>query len=280
MVLFLKFVFAQNPVAPFPYVFQQIGWIEIKWIVTIGGIFALCTNILGAMFPLPRVLYAMASDGILFKHLRKIDKRTQTPVFATIIAGFFSATMALIFDLNQLIDMMSIGTLIAYTIVSICVLILRYECDEVANNIETHSTNAQIVRQLVNASALKHPTKLSSQVTKYSIIAYSICVIFLCSLSKLVGTIDNGGIWDFLIPIAMAVVAAAMLLLVLIMNRQPLSDVALTFKVPLVPWIPCLSVLINLYLMFQLDLQTWIRFAIWGAVGKLESQCHKPLIPT
>lgn len=36
------FVF-QDPDAPFPYVFEQIGWPTIKWIVTVGAIFALCT---------------------------------------------------------------------------------------------------------------------------------------------------------------------------------------------------------------------------------------------
>jgi solute carrier family 7 (cationic amino acid transporter), member 3 len=33
----------QDPDAPFPYVFEQIGWPAIKWIVTVGAIFALCT---------------------------------------------------------------------------------------------------------------------------------------------------------------------------------------------------------------------------------------------
>lgn len=122
------------------------------WIVNIGAIFALCTSLLGAMFPLPRVLYAMASDGVVFKFLAKIHPKTQTPVIGTVISGlltgkedrrmnfninthagvviwnkndFFPAAMTLIFNLKQLIDMMSIGTLLAYTIVAISVLILR-----------------------------------------------------------------------------------------------------------------------------------------------------------
>jgi solute carrier family 7 (cationic amino acid transporter), member 3 len=41
--------YAQNPIAPFPHVFQELGMIEIKWIVTVGAIFALCTSLLGAM---------------------------------------------------------------------------------------------------------------------------------------------------------------------------------------------------------------------------------------
>ncbi len=44
-----------DPVSPFPNLFQQLGWIEIKWIVTIGAIFALCSSLFTALFALPRV---------------------------------------------------------------------------------------------------------------------------------------------------------------------------------------------------------------------------------
>lgn len=252
---------AQDPNAPFPHVFQEIGWIEIKWIVTIGAIFALCTCLLGAIFPLPRVLYAMATDGILFKGLRKINARTQTPLVATIYSGLLAATMALIFDLHQLIDMMSIGTLLAYTIVSICVLVLRYQCDETAEAVSLDATGAQVLRQLVNANSIKHANHLTTTIVKSAVVGFSVASIIMCSLLELADVTVG-------VTAAMAIVGAALLLFMLIIARQPVSDVRLTFKVPLVPWIPCLSVLINLYLMFQLDMQTWIRFGIWGAIGK------------
>lgn len=79
--------------------------------MSVGAVFALFTSLLGAMFPLPRVLYAMASDGLLYKVFKSVNERTKTPLNATIIAGTLAAVMALVFDLHQLIDMMSIGNL-------------------------------------------------------------------------------------------------------------------------------------------------------------------------
>lgn len=71
--------------------------------------FALCTNLLGSMFPLPRILYAMSSDGLLYGIFKRVNTRTKTPLNATLLAGALAAVMSMLFDLHQLIDMMSIG---------------------------------------------------------------------------------------------------------------------------------------------------------------------------
>ena len=42
-------------------------------------------------------------------------------------------------------------------------------------------------------------------------------------------------------------------------------------QVPLLPWLPIFSVFVNIYLMMQLDLSTWCRFAVWMVLGKTQT---------
>ncbi|CAF4908035.1 unnamed protein product [Pieris macdunnoughi] len=258
--------YLQDADAPFPHVFGVAGLPSVGWIVTIGAIFALCTSLLGAMFPLPRVLYAMASDGVLFRPLARIHRRTQTPLLATAFSGLLSATMAAIFNLNQLIDMMSIGTLMAYTIVAISVLILRYEEDSsiIINGLKSlPETPWSVVKQLFNLLGLKEPTMLSSTIAKCTIFIFF--VVSLAACGTMSWEVIGEGAW-----VATGALGILLLLLLLVLYRQPRRDVAhLTFTVPLVPLVPYLSVIMNVYLMVQLDYHTWVRFILWLAVGYL-----------
>ncbi|CAG9562219.1 unnamed protein product [Danaus chrysippus] len=252
--------YLQDADAPFPHVFAESGMPVIKWIVTIGAVFALCTSLLGAMFPLPRVLYAMGSDGVLFKPLAVIHKRTKTPLLATALSGLFSAVMAAIFNLNQLIDMMSIGTLLAYTIVATSVLILRYE-EEHPLTVKDKSLRVggprATILQTCNLLGLKHPTELSATIAKCTIGIFFVCMLVCCVVMQ----------WSTSVAVWSAI-GAVLLVLLIVLYRQPRADVTkLSFKVPLVPLVPYLSVCMNLYLMAQLDYQTWVRFIIWLVIG-------------
>lgn len=55
--------------------------------------FGLVASLFGAMFPLPRIIYAMAEDSLIFKFLGKVNKRFKTPVVGTLIAAFFTGTV-------------------------------------------------------------------------------------------------------------------------------------------------------------------------------------------
>ncbi|CAH0585957.1 unnamed protein product [Chrysodeixis includens] len=259
--------YLQDADAPFPHVFTEANLPVIKWIVTIGAIFALCTSLLGAMFPLPRVLYAMGSDGVLFRPLSAINQRTKTPLLATAISGLLSAIMAAMFNLNQLIDMMSIGTLLAYTIVATSVLILRYEEDtslQLQGTKPVAETPYTVAKQTFNLLDLKYPTNLSYVIAKITICVFFVVALITCALLR----------WDRA-DVALGVLGAALLVLLVVLYRQPRNSVEhLTFKVPLVPLVPYLSVCMNVYLMVQLDYQTWVRFIIWLIIGYLIYFCY------
>lgn len=109
---------------------EVFSYVKLEWayyIVTTGAIISLATGLYASMFPMPRVVYSMSTDGLLFQFLSYLTPKLNTPLWASLLTGLLAGILVLLFDLNQLIDMMSIGTLIAYSLVSACCLSLRYK---------------------------------------------------------------------------------------------------------------------------------------------------------
>ncbi|VEL07620.1 unnamed protein product [Protopolystoma xenopodis] len=51
---------------PIAEAFDKIGLVWVKWVIGLGGVFGLSASLLGSLFPLPRILFAMAKDGLVF----------------------------------------------------------------------------------------------------------------------------------------------------------------------------------------------------------------------
>lgn len=110
-----------------------------KSIAALGALSSLAVAMFGSMFPLPRVAAAMAADRLVWPRLAERSELTSGPMFGTIVLGAATSVLALICPLPLLVEMMSIGTLVAYTMVSLCVLLLRYrpigpETNKIADN--------------------------------------------------------------------------------------------------------------------------------------------------
>ncbi|XP_014789345.1 cationic amino acid transporter 3 isoform X3 [Octopus bimaculoides] len=100
-----------------------------NYVIGIGGMLGLSAALFGCLYSISRIIYSMADDHILFKCLSFITKLTRSPAIAVFMGGLTSGTIAMVFKLETLIDTMAIGTLAAYTVVSISVLCLRYDSE-------------------------------------------------------------------------------------------------------------------------------------------------------
>jgi basic amino acid/polyamine antiporter, APA family len=94
-------------------------------IVIVGAVLGLTSTMLVQMMGQPRVFYSMAKDGLLPAWAGKVHPRFRTPYVTTILTGCIVALMGGLVPINMLGELVSIGTLFAFVIVSIGVVVLR-----------------------------------------------------------------------------------------------------------------------------------------------------------
>jgi basic amino acid/polyamine antiporter, APA family len=114
-----------NNAAPVAQALEAIGLkITDRW-VTAGALMGMISSILVYQLGQARIWFAMSRDGLLPAIFSRVHKAFRTPDFSTWVAGFFVAIPAGIFDIGTLVNLSNIGTLFAFILVSIAVLILR-----------------------------------------------------------------------------------------------------------------------------------------------------------
>ena len=95
-----------------------------RW-VTVGALTGMLSSLLVFQLGQARVWFAMSRDGLLPGMFSRVHPRFRTPHVSTWIAGFFVAIPAGLFDIGTLSDLSNIGTLFAFVLVSLGVLVLR-----------------------------------------------------------------------------------------------------------------------------------------------------------
>ena len=111
---------------PLAYALQATGMQGAAWLVALGAVFSMTAVLLVFQYGQPRIFYAMARDGLLPQWAAKIHEKTRTPYITTIITGLFVAFWSLVGDAGETYDLTNIGTLFAFALVCIGVLVLRY----------------------------------------------------------------------------------------------------------------------------------------------------------
>jgi APA family basic amino acid/polyamine antiporter len=111
---------------PLARALQLAGFTTVGWIVALGAAVSMSAVLLVFQYGQPRIFFAMARDGLLPQWAAKIHPKTKIPFATTLLTGIFVASWSLIGDAGETYDLTNIGTLSAFILVSIGVLVLRY----------------------------------------------------------------------------------------------------------------------------------------------------------
>lgn len=112
--------------SPIAYALLKMGYRFGSAIVALGAIAGLTTVILVMFYGFTRIFLAMSRDGLLPEGMAKVNPKTQSPLRIIIVGGFVMAIIAGITPIERVAELVNIGTLAAFALVCLGVVILRY----------------------------------------------------------------------------------------------------------------------------------------------------------
>ncbi len=95
-------------------------------VLAAGAVISIASVVLAVLYGQTRILFAMSRDGLVPKSFAKIHARTGVPRINTIWVSLFCGVLAAVVPLGELADATSIGTLFAFALVNVSVIVLRY----------------------------------------------------------------------------------------------------------------------------------------------------------
>ncbi|MCM2985816.1 MULTISPECIES: amino acid permease [Bacillus] len=122
IVPFMNFEGVSHPVS---LVLQVAGQNWVAGIVDVGAILGMTTVMLVMLYGQTRVMFAMSRDGLVPKVLSKVHPKHKTPYINTLFFGTLSALMGGFIPLDELASLVNIGTLSAFILISVAVIVMR-----------------------------------------------------------------------------------------------------------------------------------------------------------
>src|SRR4051795_10665148 len=112
---------------PLARALELAGFRAVGGVVALGAVVSMSAVLLVFQYGQPRIFFSMARDGLLPRWAARVHPRTHIPSTTTLFTGIFVALWSLIGDAAETYDLTNIGTLFAFMLVSIGVLVLRYK---------------------------------------------------------------------------------------------------------------------------------------------------------
>jgi len=255
--------------APLAVAFANYGlpWFEV--IISVGAFAGLTTTILTLLAAIPRVLMSMGIDGLLPLWFGKINRRTHTPVNATLVSGILATIIALAFELDTLSEIVSVGTLMAFSIVCASVLILRLDPKvNVGDKTETTSENEMDILLKATNTPILTTAKFLMMIYSSGLIATSFVVVYEVH-------------WTAILVLGLITITAFFLLHYIPSKgrvKYPIPHSFLTkeatFSCPLIPTVPLLGIAANVYMAANLPPFAWVVYMAMVGVGVVIYFCY------
>ena len=239
--------------APLSLAFNQVGQHWAGVIVAFGSTTTLAAATFCTLYGQPRIFYRMAKDGLLHSQFARLDPRTRAPSFGIVFTGVMAAILAVLVDLVTLADMISIGTLLAFSVVCLGVLIIRK-------------------REMQQGAKARSMSR---------VFAACITAFTVASLVLNVGIVHDWN-WMLMFPPAVVTVSSVVGMYAVMSGGgegggapEPQSAGAgagagaggKTFMTPFVPLVPCVGVFANFHLIAALPIAAVVRLVVWTCVG-------------
>lgn len=217
-----------NKEAPFSVAFSAVGMDWAKYIVALGALKGMTTVLLVSAVGQARYLTHIARTHMMPPWFAYVDERTGTPVNATVAMLAATAVIAFFTDLGILSNLLSISTLFIFMLVALALLVRRYYSSGVT--------------------------------TKGNQIKLILCLVLIlgssCGISAYWASSDG---WiGYAVAVPLWFLGTGFLCVGVPQAKQPKL-----WGVPLVPWLPSLSIAINIFLLGSIDKNSFIRFGVW-----------------
>jgi basic amino acid/polyamine antiporter, APA family len=168
----------------------QLAWLS-SWVIW-GALFGLTSVIITMIIPQARIWLTMAHDGLLPKIFGAVHPKFRTPHIATLITGALACTFAGLLPIGILGELVSIGTLIAFIVVCLGVLVLRYTRPDLERPFRVRAVwfNAPMGVIFCSGMAYSLPTATWLRLVLWSALGILVYVVYGYKHSRLRGPVE------------------------------------------------------------------------------------------
>jgi APA family basic amino acid/polyamine antiporter len=220
-----------DPNAAFSVAFAQIGMNWATYLVSICALKGMTTSLMVGSLGQGRYTTQIARSHMIPPWFARVHPKTGTPINATLLTTILSAIVAFFSSLDVLSSVFSICTLLIFMLLAVALLVRRYYVKDVTSKNDS----------------------VTFFVSLFTIVGSSIGVTALW----------NSGVRGWIGYVVASVIWCSGTLGISLLHKHRVPKV---WGVPLVPWLPSLSIAMNVFLLGSLDYEAFLRFIICSAV--------------